>query len=154
MGRISCLGPHPGWAVNTVRYLIAGAASGLFMASVFISVGPVVLFFLAKDPPPALRAIMARVSSMTLVMGIVVLSYPTWAVFGAAMGLLYRASAGTDPSGALGSPNIAFTAAVVIAAAILWVPPAILLRRVMLGVVALAVTFMGVFGWLMPLLAE
>ena len=137
-----------------MSYVIAGATSGLFMASVFISIGPVMLFFLAKDPAPALRAVMARVSSMTFVMGIVVLSYPTWAVFGAAMGLLYRASEGSDPSGGLGSPNIAFTAAVVVAAAILSVPPAILLRRVLLGVVGLTATFMGVFGWLMPLLAE
>ena len=69
------------------------------------------------------------------------------------MGLLYWASEGEDSVSAFGSPNVVFTATVVAAVTILSVPPAIILRRVILGVAALAVTFMAVFGWLMPLLA-
>ena len=136
-----------------MSYVIAGVTSGLFMASAFITVGSVLLFLLAKKPNPAVGAVLVKVSYMRLVMGGVLLSYPVWVIFGAAMGLLYRASEGEDSVSAFGSPNVVFTATVVAAATILSVPPAIILRRVILGIAALAVTFMAVFGWLMPLLA-
>ena len=137
-----------------MRYIIAGATSGLFMASVFISVGSVLLFFLAKNPTPTVQAVLAKVSYMTLIIGVVVLSFPVWLIFGAAMGLLYRASVSEGLTSAFGTPNVVFTAIVVVAVTILSVPPAILLRRMLPSVAILAVTFMGVFGWLMPLLAE
>ena len=137
-----------------MNYVIAGAASGLFMASVFISVGSIILFIIAKNPTPTLKAVLVKVPYMTLVVGLVALSYPVWVVFGVALGLLYRAMEGAEPGNAFGSPNVLFTAIVVGATTILSVPPAILLRRVVVGVAALAVTFMGVFGWLLPLLAE
>lgn len=137
-----------------MSYVIAGATSGLFMASVFISVGSVLLFIIAKNPTPRLKAVLAKVSYMTLVVGLVVLSYPVWVIFGAAVGLLYRAMGGGEAASAFGSPNVLFTAIVVGATTILSVPPAILLRRAVVGVAALAVAVMGVFGWLLPLLAE
>ena len=137
-----------------MNYVIAGAASGLFMASVFISVGSIILFIIAKNPTPTLKAVLVKVPYMTLVVGLVALSYPVWVIFGVALGLLYRAMEGVGPSNAFGSPNVLFTAIVVGATPILSVPPAILFRRVLVGVSVLAITFMGVFGWLLPLLAE
>ena len=137
-----------------MNYVIAGAASGLFMASVFISVGSIILFIIAKNPTPTLKAVLVKVPYMTLVVGLVALSYPVWVVFGVALGLLYRAMEGVEPGNAFGSPNVLFTAIVVGATPILSVPPAILFRRVLVGVSVLAITFMGVFGWLLPLLAE
>ena len=137
-----------------MSYVLAGATSGLFMASVFVAIGPVMLFILAKDPPPALHSVLVRVPPMTMMMGMLVLAYPTWAVIGIALGLLYRASSSEAAAGGLGSPNLGFTAAVIAAAIILSLPPAVLLRRVLAGVAAMALTFAGVFGWLLPFLAR
>ena len=138
-----------------MNYVIAGAMSGLFMASAFISVGSILLFIIAKNPTPILKTVLAKVSYMTLVLGLVALSYPVWMIFGVALGLLYRAmGGGGETTNAFGSPNVLFTAIVVGATPILSVPPAILFRRVLVGVSVLSVTFMGVFGWLLPFLAE
>ena len=123
------------------------------MASVFVAISPVMLFLLAKDPSPALRSVLDRVPPMTMMMGMLVLAYPTWAVIGIALGLLYRASSNEATTGGLGSPNLGFTAAVTLAAIVLSLPPAVLLRRVLAGVAAMAFAFAGVFGWLLPLLA-
>ena len=38
---------------GAIGALIAGLASGAFMASVFVSVGVLMAFALVKDPPPA-----------------------------------------------------------------------------------------------------
>ena len=123
------------------------------MASVFVAISPVMLFLLAKDPSPGLRHVLDRVPPMTMMMGMLVLAYPTWTVIGIALGLLYRASSNEATTGGLGSPNLGFTAAVTLAAIVLSLPPAVLLRRVLAGVVAMAFAFAGVFGWLLPLLA-
>ena len=132
--------------------VIAGAASGLLMASVFVAVGALMLFPYVKDPPPRFRLLMERFSPSKIVMSTVIFSYPVWAVVGAVAGLLYKASQDSSGTG-LGSPNLAFTLSVLVLAAMIAVPLGLLLRRVAAGVAAMTVVFAGVFGWLMPLLA-
>ena len=136
-----------------MSYVLSGAVSGLAMASVFVTVGSLTLFFLFKDPPPTLRTFLDRARPMTLTMGLVVLAYPLWSIIGAAMGLLYRASSGQAPAAGFGSPNLAFSMAVAIVAVAGALPLALLLRRVAVGVAALTLTFVGIFGWLLPRLA-
>ena len=46
-----------------------------------------------------------------------------------------------------------YTPAVVLAAILFAAPPALLLRRVAIGIGALTLTFIGVFGWVLPFLA-
>ena len=70
------------------------------------------------------------------------------------IGVLYLVSVEQAPGGGLGSPNLAFTAAVVVIGAAMAAPFALLLRRVVAGVVAIALAFIGVFGWMLPYFAE
>jgi len=137
-----------------MSYVLSGAISGLAMASVVVAVGPLMLFFMVKDPPPTLRTFLNMARPMTLTMGLVVLSYPLWSILGAAMGLLYRASSAQAPVAGLGSPNLVFSIAVTIIAVAGAVPLALLLQRATVGVAALTLAFIGAFGWLLPLLAE
>ncbi len=136
-----------------MSYALSGAVSGLAMASVFVTVGSLMLFFLVKDPPPTLRTFVDRARPMTLTMGLVILAYPLWSILGAAMGLLYRASSSQDPAAGLGSPNLAFSMSIVVVAVVVALPLALLVRRVAVGVAALTFTFAGIFGWLLPRLA-
>lgn len=137
-----------------MSYVIAGATTGLLMASVFVGVGPIMLFSLARDPSPFMRAMLERVSPMPLMMALVVLAYPTWGLVGAALGLVYRASTVEAPGGGLGSPNLVYTGAVVAGALLMALPIAFLLRRVAAGVAALTLIFAGLFGWLLPFFAR
>ena len=136
-----------------MSYVAAGAVSGVLMASVFMGVVPVILFVLAKEPSPRFRAFLDRVSPMSLMMGSVVLGFPVWGIIGAVIGLLYWASTEAVPGGGMGSPNLLYTLAIAVVAAAVAVPLALLLRRVAIGLALLALTFLGIFGWLLPYLA-
>ena len=133
--------------------VVAGAASGLLMASVFVGAGVLMLFAAVKDPSPASRAILERLRPGRLVMSGVLLAYPVWGIVGVVMGLLYRISSEQAPGGGLGSPNQVFTLAVIAVAVALAGPFAVVLRRVLAGVLAIGVAFIGLFGWFLPYFA-
>ena len=135
-----------------MSYVVAGVVSGLLMASAFVLAGQLMLFALARDPPPRLRAVLVRVPTMLLTMGLAVVAYPTWALLGAMTGLVYRASSTGAPGAGMGSPNLTYTLGVVLAAAALAAPLAVILRKVAAGVAVWAIAFIGVFGWLLPFL--
>ena len=137
-----------------MSYVIAGATTGLLMASIVIGVGPIMIFSLARDPSPLMRAMLKRVSPMPLMMTLVVLAYPTLGVIGAALGLVYKASTVEAPGGGLGSPNLVYTMAIVVVAVVMALPIAFLLRRVAVGIAALTLAFAGLFGWLLPFFAR
>ena len=130
--------------------LIAGATLGMLMASVFICTVALMLFFMMKSGSPAAQRIIENRSPTVVGLGAVALAYPTWAVVGGVCGVLYRISLEQVPGGGLGSPNLAFTMGVVVAALMLAAPLAVLLRRALAGVVVITLTAIGVFGWFLP----
>ncbi len=133
--------------------LILGAATGFLMASVFTMAAVMMLFGAVRNTPQALVPIFEKVPPSTLALGTVVVGYPTWGAIGAIMAILYTISVEQLPGGGIGSPNQAFTLAVLAVAVAMAAPFLVLLRRQPAGVVAVTLGFVGVFGWLLPLLA-
>ena len=87
-------------------------------------------------------------------MSVVAVSYPFWAVVGGVLGLLYRISVNEAPGRGIGSPNFIFTLLVIVATAIFATPFVVIIRgRASLGILSIAITFMGIFGWLLPYFA-
>ena len=103
------------------------------MASVFITVSMISLFLVLKNRREMMMPVMEKYPPMTFAMGIVALSYPTWAVIGGALALLYRISLEQAPGGGMGSPNLAYTLAIAGIAILLAAPLAILFRRMLIG---------------------
>ena len=134
--------------------VVAGTAGGFLMASLFICAGSLMMFSLVNSPTPAFRLIFDRFPPGGVVLSIVALAYPIWGIVGAIMGILYIISVEQLPGRGLGSPNLAFTLAVVVVAVMTAAPFAVLLRQVIAGVIAIAVAFVGVFGWFLPYFAE
>ena len=116
-----------------MSYVIAGVFSGLLMASVTMTVGPLMLFFMAKDPSPGFQSLLERVSPMKMVMGLLAVSYPLWTIAGGVAGLIYRVSFEAFPGGGLGSQNLVFTLAVLLFAAGVAAPIFVVLRRMPVG---------------------
>ena len=133
--------------------LIAGMASGALMAKMFITIWCVSFFFLLKDPPPALTAMLERVSPTVLTMGLVAAAYPLWGIVGVLMALLFAALENAAPNAGLGSPNMAYTLGVCAASTALTAPIAIVFRRVWIGLAATAISAAAIFGWLTPFLS-
>ena len=126
---------------------------GLLMASVFIAVGELMLFFIVKKRPPELRFLLDTMSPSFMAMGIVAVAFPMWGAIGAVTGVLYQISLNEVPGGGIGSPNMVFTLAVVIVSVLMAAPFFILLRSVLPYVVALTLIFVGLFGWFLPYFA-
>jgi hypothetical protein len=124
------------------------------MASIFVCGGVLTLFPLVKDPSPRFQALMRKTPPGMMVIGLTVLAYPVWGIVGAVMGVLYDISVEQVPGRGLGSPNLVFTVAVMVVGIMLAAPFAVLLRRVIAGVVAITLAFIGVFGWFLPYFAE
>jgi hypothetical protein len=136
-----------------VSHIVAGVVSGLLMAAVFLVVVPLMMFFIFKSGPPWFLALTKRVSPMALMMGMLVFAYPTWAFVGVVLGLLLLGAEAVVPQDGLGSENLLFTLVVTVGAFVLVAPYVILTRRVTPGPAVLTLTFILVFGWVLPFLA-
>ena len=137
----------------TLERFIDGAVLGMFMASVFITVSMLSLFLVMKNRREQMMPVMEKYPPMTLAMGIVAVSYPTWAVVGGIFALLYRVSLEQAPGGGIGSPNLVYTLVITGIAILLAAPLAILFRRMLIGVFAITLTFVAIFGWFLPYFA-
>ena len=136
-----------------MNHIVAGVVSGLLMAAVFLVVVPLMLFFIFKSGPPWFLALTKRVSPMALMMGMLIFAYPTWAFVGVVLGLLLLGAEAVVPQDGLGSENLLFTLVVTVGAFVLVAPYVILTRRVTPGPAVLTLTFILVFGWVLPFLA-
>ena len=128
-----------------IERFIDGAVLGMLMASMFITISMISLFLVLKNRREQMMPVMEKYPPMTLAMGIVALSYPTWAVIGGILALLYRVSLEQAPGSGIGSPNLAYTLAIS--------GMAILFRRMLIGVLVITLTFIAVFGWFLPYFA-
>ena len=138
---------------DIVSYILAGVAGGLLMGSVFMAVGPVMIFVLAKNPSAAFETILNRISPRVVMIGTVIIGYPFWVLVGAGIGLLCWASTGTWTDQGLGSSNLLFTTVIVMVGVAIASPLIFILKRVFLGTTLLTIVFIVIFGWVVPFLA-
>lgn len=134
--------------------LIAGLASGVFMAQLFITIGCITAFFALKDPPPAIAVMLARFPPGVFVMTIVIFAYPVWGIIGLVSAFLFLALQNAAPGAGLGSPNLVYTAFVFLASVALALPLIILAKRLWSGVAGITLSAIAILGWLLPLLAS
>lgn len=130
--------------------VIAGAASGFLMGMVFIGVGAMMLLALTRDPPPLLKTLWEQVPPAFFAMPLAFLSLAIWGLVGVIGGLLYRISLQQAPGAGLGSPNMVYTAGVLLVTAVMAPPLIYLLRRVTWGLLIMMLAFVGIFGWFLP----
>ena len=132
--------------------LLAGMASGVLMAKFFILIGSLTAFAALRNPTPGLTALMERFPPGGLVIALVIIAYPVWTIIGIILALVFLALQNGVPGGGLGSPNIAYTSGVSVAGVAIVLPLAIPFRRFWPALVAMCVTGVGTFGWLLPIL--
>jgi hypothetical protein len=77
-----------------------------------------------------------------------------WTALGMILGLILMGFEDRAPQGGLGSPSLAFTLFIIFWSAVVFTPLAVLLRPWRRHVIIAAVVFLGIFGWLMPYLAQ
>jgi len=132
---------------------VAGVTSGMFMASVFVCIAPLMLFFISRDPPRFLQSLLVRLPPLAIMMALVLLSYPVWVLIGFVFGVFYGVNTSEGTVSGIGSHNMAYTLVVVGVGVVAAAPLTVLLRRVIIGLIAMVFSFIGIFGWLLPFLA-
>lgn len=134
--------------------VFAGFIAGYLMAVVFTGLGAVMLARSRARSPFLARAIAPNLTPVMLAVPISVFAFLVWTAVGMILGLLYRGAVANLPGAGLGSPNLAFTLAILLFALTNLGMMVMLLRRPNWPLVSMALTFIGAFGWMLPHLAE
>ena len=135
--------------------ILIGGASGLLMGTMFINAAALSILLPKRSPSMATTFLLRGSSSLSMSLLLPLMIMAAWGVVGSVVGLLYIASEEVFPEDGLGSPNRVFTISVLIFTA----------NALMLGLLrarrwdwwegyGLALAFVGIFGWLMPWLAD
>ena len=132
---------------------IAGAGTGLLLASFWITLFCLALFKLYGSKHPFALALLGRHSPSKIIFPFILLINPTCAGLGAVFAFLFVIIEKSSPGNGLGSPNLIYTGLVLLITSMVALP-VLILGRIMwrLYVWALA-SFALSFGWLIPYFA-
>lgn len=137
-----------------VGSVFAGFIAGYIMAIVFTLLGTVMLVHVRARYAVLSQGIVANFSAGALAVPVSLAAFLFWTAVGMVLGLLYAGAESSFPDAGLGSPNLLFTLAVimftVVNTALVFIP----LRRMYWPLVALGLSLIVTFGWVLPLLSE
>lgn len=134
--------------------ILSGVVCGLAMGTIFLGVGIYILMS-NRDMYDRLSKFLPQGFSPTVVMlGLVIGVPPVGVLLGAIAGLAYRLVDDSFPNAGLGSPNFVFTVAILCLAALATLILLLIRKRLVWLGLLINIAFAGIFGWLLPLLAN
>lgn len=134
--------------------ILAGVVCGLAMGTICLGVGIYILMS-NRDMYDRLSKFLPQGFSPTVVMlGLVIGVPPVWVLLGAIAGLAYRLVDDSFPNAGLGSSNFVFTVAILCLAALATLILLLIRKRLVWLGLLINIAFAGIFGWLLPLLAN
>jgi hypothetical protein len=130
-----------GWAAGYAMSLIVTFA--LTYLAIQVRTSGIFDRFLDQEVPSAMFAVPISIGMLII-----------WTMIGLVIGSAYELGNLADQPAMLGSPSGPFTIAMVIIALLPLPPLMVLFRRWWWVWLSLSVSFAGLFGWVMPLLAD
>ena len=137
-----------------VAAVLAGFVMGYAFSLLFTAFASVMLVSARSRVPYLAKAIAPNISAVMLAVPVSMVAFLGWTLVGLVLGLLYRGASDNLPGGGLGSPNWPFTLGVLLAGLAFLAVVAYAWRRLPWQVLFLTATFVGLFGWAMPYLAQ
>jgi hypothetical protein len=134
--------------------VLAGFVCGYALALVSAPLVAFAILRLRPRMPWVALTVPEQVPVVALMVVLFGFTFVFWTGLGIVLGLILMGLEDRAPESGLGSPSLIFTLIIVFASAAVFTPAAVLLRSGRRYVIAAAVVFLGVFGWLMPYLAE
>ncbi|HZP26999.1 MAG TPA: hypothetical protein VFB90_08140, partial [Dehalococcoidia bacterium] len=135
--------------------IFSGFVIGYALSLLFTALAAISIIDMRQRSPFLQRAIAPNINFIMLTVPVSMLAFLVWTAFGMMMGLFYKAAEAAAPAGSLGSPNGAFTIAVVILGAVtLGVIYYAFERRPAWRVIAFVTVTVALFGWAMPYLSR
>jgi hypothetical protein len=132
----------------------AGFVTGYIMALIFTGLVALMLVQARNRLPYLAKAIAPNVSAVALTVPISLIAFLLWTAIGMLLGLLYRYTLEEAPGGGLGSPNILYTLLIISFAGLTLTAVVAAFRRLPWQVAAIGLSFIALFGWVLPCLAQ
>jgi hypothetical protein len=134
--------------------VLAGFVCGYILALLSAPLVAVLIVRLRPRVPFLARAAPEQVPMVALTVVLFGFTFIFWTGLGMVLGLILMGLEDRVPEGGLGSPSLAFTLIIVLVSVAACIPAAVLPRPARRYVLVSALVFVGVFGWLMPYLAQ
>jgi hypothetical protein len=134
--------------------VFAGFISGYIMALIFSGLAALMIVQARSRIPYLVKAIAANISAIALTVPISLIAFLLWTAIGMFLGLLYRYTLEEAPGGGLGSPNLLYTLLIISFAGLTLTAVVAAFRRLPWQVAAMGLSFIAIFGWALPRLAQ
>jgi len=134
--------------------VFAGFVSGYIMALIFTGLAALMIVQARSRIPYLVKAIAANISAIALTVPISLIAFLLWTAIGMFLGLLYRYTLEEAPGGGLGSPNLLYTLLIISFAGLTLTAIVAAFRRLPWQVAAMGLSFIAIFGWVLPRLAQ
>ena len=134
--------------------VFAGFVSGYIMALIFTGLVALMLVEARSRVPFLAKAIAPNISAIALTVPISLIAFLLWTAIGMFLGLLYRYTLEEAPGGGLGSPNLLYTVLIISFGGLTLTAVVAAFRRLPWQVAAIGLSFIALFGWVLPRLAQ
>ena len=134
--------------------VFAGFITGYIMALIFTGLAALMLVEARSRLPYLAKAIAANISAVALTVPISLIAFLLWTAIGMFLGLLYRYTLEEAPGGGLGSPNLLYTVLIISFGGLTLTAVVAAFRRLPWQVAAMGLSFIALFGWVLPHLAQ
>ena len=132
----------------------AGFVTGYCMALIFTGLAALMLVEARSRVPFLAKAIAPNISAIALTVPISLFAFLLWTAIGMLLGLLYRYTLEEAPGGGLGSPNLLYTVLIISFGGLTLTTLVAAFRRLPWQVAAMGLSFIALFGWVLPRLAQ
>ena len=133
--------------------LVAGAATGLLLASFLVTFFCTTLYVMYRNRNQFAISLLENKSPSRIIFQFMALVNPTAAAGGIVFAYLFLVLERNFPDNGLASPNLLYTGLVLFISFAMTVPLIFLAKNYWTHLVALATTFALLFGWLIPYLS-
>ncbi|UCH87271.1 MAG: hypothetical protein JSU97_02450 [Dehalococcoidia bacterium] len=134
--------------------VFAGFVTGYGMALIFTGLAALMLVEARSRVPFLAKAIAPNISAIALTVPISLIAFLLWTAIGMLLGLFYRYTLEEAPVGGLGSPNLLYTVLIIIFGGLTLTTVVAAFRRLPWQVAAMGLSFIALFGWVLPRLAQ
>jgi len=134
--------------------VFAGFVSGYIMALIFTGLAALMIVQARSRIPYLVKAIAPNISVVALAIPISLIAFLVWTAIGMLVGLLYRYTLEEAPGGGLGSPNLLYTLLIISFAGLSLAAVVTAFRRLPWQLAVMGLSFIALFGWVLPRLAQ
>ncbi len=134
--------------------VFAGFITGYIMALIFTGLAALMIVQARSHLPYLAKAIAANISAVALTVPISLIAFLLWTAIGMFLGLLYRYTLEDAPGGGLDSPNLLSTGLIISFGGLTLTAVVAAFRRLPWQVAVMGLSFIALFGRLLPRLAQ